>query len=581
MTEVSVRAVGALLRLAAIPKNDWEASIQQILEIDSEVLGLQRVSYWSVHHELSSIRCEMGYIAQPRGFERGSVLRKADCPAYFAEVERATVLEVTDARHDPRTRELDGYLTVRNISSVLDVPVWAGGEVVGVLCHEHTGVRRQWKASDLDFAAAVAQTVAGAIEGCARGAAEEGFRKAACLDRASRRLSEALAVDGVAQRAATMAVPALATWAAIDLLREGSLERVAIAHATARGLLLLDEMSQRFAPAANGPHLTARVIKLQQVVVIPEVTEELLRSNGIVHEHARMLQALGTRSAIAVPLRINNRILGAISLGAGQRRYGPNDLRLCEEYGARVAAALDNAQLHEQVQAAVRARDEFIALAAQLASESLVKRASSAPAPNENLTRMAVTVANQTKRLTRLVDHMLDVSRIMAHRLTLTERRVDLSRLLRELAPTFEESAARAHCELNWTIEDDVVGTWDEDRLSQLVSSLIDNAVKFGAGKPVDITLRSDDGVAVLSVRDQGIGIPADRIESIFEPFVRAVSARNFGGLGLGLFTAKAITDAHGGEIAVESEPNKGATLTVRLPRSNAPRAHARSTELH
>ena len=201
MTEVSVRAVGALLRLAAIPKHDWEASIQQILEIDSEVLGLQRVSYWSLHRELGSIRCEMGYIAHPRGFERGSVLRSGDCPTYFAELERPTVMEVMDARNDPRTRELNGYLVVRNISSMLDVPVWAGGEVVGVLCHEHTGARRHWEASDLDFAAAVAQTVAGAIESSARGAAEEGFRKAAFLDRTSRRLSEALVVTGVAQRA--------------------------------------------------------------------------------------------------------------------------------------------------------------------------------------------------------------------------------------------------------------------------------------------------------------------------------------------------------------------------------------------
>ena len=147
MTEVSVRAVGALLRLAAIPKHDWEASIQQILEIDSEVLGLQRVSYWSLHRELSSIRCEMGYIAHPRGFERGSVLRKSRLPAYFTEIERSTVMEVMDARNDPRTRELNGYLVVRNISSMLDVPVWAGGEVVGVLCHEHTGARRHWEAS--------------------------------------------------------------------------------------------------------------------------------------------------------------------------------------------------------------------------------------------------------------------------------------------------------------------------------------------------------------------------------------------------------------------------------------------------
>ena len=123
-----------------------------------------------------------------------------------------------------------------------------------------------------------------------------------------------------------------------------------------------------------------------------------------------------------------------------------------------------------------------------------------------------------------------------------------------------------------------MIGTWDEDRLSQLVTSLLDNAVKFRAGKPVQISLRSMGEVAVLQVRDEGIGIPPDRVESIFEPFVRAVSARNFGGLGLGLFTAKAIIDAHGGEIAVESAPDKGTTFTVRLPRRRR-RKSRKSTE--
>src|SRR6185503_17854489 len=90
-------------------------------------------------------------------------------------------------------------------------------------------------------------------------------------------------------------------------------------------------------------------------------------------------------------------------------------------------------------------------------------------------------------------------------------------------------------------IEDEVVGCWDGDRLSQLVTSLLDNAIKFGPGKPIEIRLRAAGDHAVLAVADHGIGIPPNRIQAIFDPFVRAVSPRNFGGLGLGLFTAKAI----------------------------------------
>src|SRR5262249_12899104 len=183
------------------------------------------------------------------------------------------------------------------------------------------------------------------------------------------------------------------------------------------------------------------------------------------------------------------------------------------------------------------------------------------------IARMSDTILRQTQRLSRLVDHMLDASRIMAKTLVLSREQIDLSHLLRELARTFAEVAERAGCTLELHIDPDVTGCWDGDRLVQLVTSWLDNAIKFGAGKPVELALHASVEDAVLEVRDHGIGIPPGRIASIFDPFVRAVSARNFGGLGLGLFTAKAIVDAHRGEISVESKPDAGATFKVRLPR--------------
>jgi two-component system OmpR family sensor kinase len=111
-----------------------------------------------------------------------------------------------------------------------------------------------------------------------------------------------------------------------------------------------------------------------------------------------------------------------------------------------------------------------------------------------------------------------------------------------------------------------IIGQWDRLRLDQVFTNLIGNAVKYGEGKPIDIYMRSDDGAALVSITDRGIGIaPADR-ERIFDRFERAVPESNYGGLGLGLWISRQIVEALGGAISLESEPGKGSTFTVRLP---------------
>jgi signal transduction histidine kinase len=145
---------------------------------------------------------------------------------------------------------------------------------------------------------------------------------------------------------------------------------------------------------------------------------------------------------------------------------------------------------------------------------------------------------------------------------------VDLSRLVEEIASSFSERAERAGSVLTLHITPGIVGYWDGDRLAQVVGNLLDNAVKFGSAMPIEVSLHLDGDCAVLNVRDRGIGIGAEHIARVFDPFVRAVSPRSFGGLGLGLFMCKTIVEAHGGAIDVESQPGEGSSFTVRLPRN-------------
>jgi len=109
---------------------------------------------------------------------------------------------------------------------------------------------------------------------------------------------------------------------------------------------------------------------------------------------------------------------------------------------------------------------------------------------------------------------------------------------------------------------------WDRARIEQVIVNLLANAIKFGAGKPIRVTVSAQEDRARVRVRDQGIGIPPDRLGGIFDRFERAVSSRQFGGLGLGLFIARGIVEAHGGTISVESRPDEGTTFTVEMPRT-------------
>jgi signal transduction histidine kinase len=565
--------VAAMLHLAAIPNDDWEASMPQILQIASQVLEVERVSYWSIREHPRLIHCDVGYVAGPRALEHGRLLLESDHPRYFLEIRGAGVIAIDDAQNDARSAELLEYLRIRKIASLLDVPVSTRGSRVGVLCHEHTGAIRHWTDSDIDFAIATAQTVAAALEARACTEAETTRQRTAFLDQSSLRLSKARNLSTVAQEAMALAVPEIADGAVLDVLNDGGVVRIGVAHRTQEGHTLLGQISQQHPPGAHGPHTVARVIRLRQSVLVPELSRARVLVAALDSGELRLIEQLHFRSVMAIPLLAGERVLGVMQF-FGERRFDHGDLRFVEDLVERVAIALENARLHERADTAIRARDEFITVAAhelhgpltslQLSAESFAASLVTSP---EASAKTSKSIVRQVQRLNRLVDHMLDASRIMTKRLSLTVTHLNLSKLVQEIAGSFAERCERAGSALTLRIEPGIVGYWDADRLAQVVNNLLDNAIKFGAGKPIDVSLQARDESAALTVTDRGIGVDPERLGSLFEPFVRAVSARSYGGFGLGLFMSKAIVDAHGGEIDIKSQPGEGSTLTVRLPR--------------
>src|SRR5262249_35164028 len=142
----------------------------------------------------------------------------------------------------------------------------------------------------------------------------------------------------------------------------------------------------------------------------------------------------------------------------------------------------------------------------------------------------------QSRRLEKLVEDLLDVSRISAGRLELARARVDLGDIVAEVVAQMRDEAAAAECELSIDLQRGISGLWDRMRLEQVATNLLSNAIKYGAGQPVHVAVDGDDGHARLCVRDHGIGIAEEMQARIFERFERAVPARNYGGLGLGLY---------------------------------------------
>lgn len=227
-----------------------------------------------------------------------------------------------------------------------------------------------------------------------------------------------------------------------------------------------------------------------------------------------------------------------------------------------------------QAEEAIRLRDEFLSIA----SHELRTPLTALHLQLQNLrercgtldTKVAAKIERATQsshRLGDLVDALLDVSRVVGGQLTLERRPFDLTEAVRDLGERFGHAAERARCELLVEGEAGVVGEWDRTRIEQVLTNLLSNALKYGSGHPVRITVRGDETSARVEVSDRGPGVAeADRMR-IFRRFERAVSFRNYGGLGLGLYIAREIVEAHGGAIAATNGAGGGATFVVTLPR--------------
>jgi PAS domain S-box-containing protein len=316
----------------------------------------------------------------------------------------------------------------------------------------------------------------------------------------------------------------------------------------------------------GGPRRLVAISRDARTPISSELHPTVLAGQSVIYRVALV-------SYLGVPLLMKDNLAGAITFAASaHRRYLPHDLEVAEELARRAALALDNARLFRRAQEALRARDEFLSVAAHeirgpltaihLAVQT-IRKGKSRP---EVLPSLIGVVEREDRRLAQFVDELLDLGRIREGRLQLQYEAVSLGEVVRDVARRLDVDLIRSRSSLSVTAEENLVGQWDRFRLEQVVNNLLSNAIKFGLGRPIEVMLRARDGRALLTVSHHGIGIEAATRPRLFKPFERGVSERHYGGLGLGLHIVKTIVESMRGSVSVDSAAETGTIFTVELP---------------
>jgi len=316
-------------------------------------------------------------------------------------------------------------------------------------------------------------------------------------------------------------------------------------------------------PKAEADFFTAkdRDVLAGKMLDIPEEPIQT-RSRGQRILHTKKIPIYGTHGKAEYLLGISEDI-------TEKKEAEKNRLLLVAAETARIEA-----------EKAVRLRDDFISIAShelktpltplkmqvQLIKRHLVSGVLAGHPKSSELITLLESSNEQLNDLTRLVNDVLDVSRIRVGQLVLDINKVELDGLVQNVLNRLHSEIVRSGCSVNFRTDASVEGRWDRIRLEQAITNLMTNALKYGRGAPIDVQLDRQNESVSITVQDYGIGIEKTDQIRIFEQFGRAATIKSFSGLGLGLYITREIVVAHGGTISVESDPGNGAIFKIVLP---------------
>jgi signal transduction histidine kinase len=381
-----------------------------------------------------------------------------------------------------------------------------------------------------------------------------------------------------------LAVPSFADGCLVDLVVDGAIKRLAVAHADPEKIRHLKDIEVRLGPSLVEDAGIAAVIRTGEPEFVPFVTDLLLQSVARDAEHLAQLRALEIHSVIIVPMSTRGMILGALTLvnSRPERRFTEADFNTAQALGRRAALAIDNARLYRAARSANDVKNNFIAtmshelrtpLTAIIGFQELLIDGVSGPV-SEGQRQPLERIKASALRLLSLIEEILLFARLDAGSEMVDVETFPVKRVVDDVVAFASQAAAE--CKLTLRAEPippDLQIESDFAKVRQILVTLVSNAVKFTLDGGVTLCAHATDHSVVFEVQDTGVGIEGEALDHIFDPFwqVDQTRTRRSGGSGLGLTVARRLAQRLGGDLSAESTPSVGSTFRLRLPRS-APR---------
>lgn len=385
----------------------------------------------------------------------------------------------------------------------------------------------------------------------------------------------------IIDQVASAAIPFLADGCMVDFLEGDTIKRLVTKHTNPELQEVMKTLAAKYPPSLTSP--SSKVLKSGE----PELLETIVIEDVLIHspsqEHADFVRKLNPKSYISVPLKIRGKTIGTMNFlitSDHRQKYDETDLETAMELGRHAVVAIDNARLFRDVQTALSLRDDFISIASHELRTPITSLLLQIEVLNDLVQNLGVKNSQtdlmekfiqgtngQLSRLTRLVEDMLDISRISSGKLTMNPRKIIVSTFLKEILDKFSDQLKSLGITFEYFCESEVSALIDPERFEQVITNFMTNAIRYGDRKPVHVYLSQDQQSFKLQFQDFGRGIATEDQERVFKRFERAHTSQDVNGLGLGLFINKQIVEEHGGHIRLFSELAKGSTFIVEFPK--------------
>ena len=483
-----------------------------------------------------------------------------------------------DAATDPRvTSEV---IQNKGVRALYGVPLVRDGKVIGVA---HIGSLTAFEFSEEDkllFRTMASRATSVVVKAQLLADLRRTESAQRFLAESSKQFAQSLDYEATLKNIARLAVPTIADWCVVDLVEDGTVRRVSVAHVDPEKEQLAAELQERYPPDPNSATGITSVLSTGRSELHSEISEDELSAVSRDREHFLLLRALGFRAYIIVPIVSRDQILGTIALVSAEsnRRYSDDDLLIAQDLASRAATAIENARLYAEAQNAVRLREQVLAIVShdlrnQLGvigmSAHLLGLQVSEHNDQAELGKPVEMIQRTARTMQNLLGDLLDMASIEAGRLSIDARAEKIKPILDEACdhhqPLARARQIRLVCE--FAVEDATVFC-DRDRILQVLANLVGNAIKFcEEGDTVTLHAGIRDGDVLVEVRDNGPGIQREEFDTIFEPY-RTLKQPGQDGTGLGLYIAKGIIQGHGGRIWVDSAAGTGTTFFFTLPQA-------------